>query len=82
MLQIIQKRMYAYWFSGILTLVSVVLMVSWGFNFGIDFKGGTLMEIQFSLDPAPDASAIEQQLSPIALKSLTIQPTNEHVVML
>lgn len=82
MLQIIQKRMYAYWFSGILTLVSVVLMVSWGFNFGIDFKGGTLMEIQFSLDPAPHVSVIEEKLSPIALKSLTIQPTNERGVLL
>lgn len=82
MIQIIQKRIYAYWFSGILTLVSVALMVFWGFNFGIDFKGGTLMEVQFSLDPAPHVSVIEEHLSPIGLKSLTIQPTNERGVLL
>lgn len=74
--------MYAYWFSGILTLVSVILIALWGFNFGIDFKGGTLMEIQFSLDQTPPVSVIEEKLAHIPLKSLTIQPTNERGVLL
>ena len=30
MLQIIQKRKYAYWFSGIITIASVALIVLWG----------------------------------------------------
>lgn len=82
MLQIIQKRIYAYWFSGIITLASIVLILLWGFNFGIDFKGGTLMEVQFSLDAAPAVSVIGESLAPIELKSLTIQPTNERGVLL
>ena len=82
MLQIIQKRIYAYWFSGIITLASIVLILLWGFNFGIDFKGGTLMEVQFSLDAAPTVSVIGESLALIDLKSLTIQPTNERGVLL
>ena len=82
MLQIIQKRIYAYWFSGIITLASIVLILLWGFNFGIDFKGGTLMEVQFSLDAVPAVSVIGESLAPIDLKSLTIQPTNERGVLL
>lgn len=82
MLQIIQKRIYAYWFSGIITLASIVLILLWGFNFGIDFNGGTLMEVQFSLDAAPAVSVIGESLAPIELKSLTIQPTNERGVLL
>lgn len=82
MLQIIQKRKYAYWFSGILTIASVALIVLWGFKFGIDFKGGTLMEVQFALDPVPSVSAIEEQLTPIDLQSLTIQPTDNRGVLL
>ncbi len=82
MLQIIQKRIYAYWFSGIITLASIVLILLWGFNFGIDFKGGTLMEVQFSLDAVPTVSVIGESLAPIDLKSLTIQPTNERGVLL
>jgi preprotein translocase subunit SecF len=82
MLQIIQKRKYAYWFSGIITVASLVLIALWGFNFGIDFKGGTLMEIRFALDPAPQVSVIEERLSAIDLKSLTIQPTDDRGMLL
>lgn len=82
MLQIIQKRKYAYWFSGIITVASLALIALWGFNFGIDFKGGTLMEIRFALDPAPQVSVIEERLSAIDLKSLTIQPTDDRGMLL
>ncbi|MEK9151286.1 MAG: protein translocase subunit SecF [Patescibacteria group bacterium] len=82
MLQIIQKRKYAYWFSGIVTIASVVLIVLWGFNFGIDFKGGTLSEVRFALDPAPQVSDIGAKLSALDLKSLTIQPTGDRGVLL
>lgn len=82
MLQIIQKRKYAYWFSGVITIASMVLIVMWGFNFGIDFKGGTLMEVQFALDPAPQVSEISDKLSVIDLKSLTVQPTDNRGLLL
>ncbi len=82
MLQIIQKRKYAYWFSGILTAASVVLIVLWGFNFGIDFKGGTLMEVRFAIDPVPQVSDISAKLSLLDLKSLTVQPTGDRGVLL
>lgn len=82
MLQIIQKRKYAYWFSGIITVASVALIALWGFNFGIDFKGGTLMEVRFAIDPAPQVSDIAERLAPIGLKSLTIQPTDDRGVLL
>jgi preprotein translocase subunit SecF len=82
MLQIIQKRKYAYWFSGITTVASIVLILLWGLKLGIDFKGGTLMEVQFVLDPAPQVAVIEEKLAPIELKSLTIQPTDNRGVLL
>ncbi|HLC94898.1 MAG TPA: protein translocase subunit SecF [Patescibacteria group bacterium] len=82
MLQIIQKRKYAYWFSGVLTLISVVVIAWWGFRLGIDFKGGTLMEVRFVLDPLPTVSAIEEKLTPLNLRSLTIQPTENNALFL
>lgn len=82
MLQIIQKRKYAYWISGILTVASIVLLVFWGLKFGIDFKGGTLMEVQFSNDPAPQVSEVEGSLRELSLKSLTIQPTDNRGMLL
>lgn len=82
MLQIIQKRHYAYWFSSVLTMASFILIALWGFNFGIDFKGGTLMEVQFTRDPVPPVSEVADRLAPLELKSLTLQPTENRGLLL
>jgi preprotein translocase subunit SecF len=46
MINIIQKRKYTYFFSGILVLLSILAIVVWGLKPGIDFVGGTLMEFK------------------------------------
>lgn len=53
MINIIGKRKYAYIFSGTLTVLSIFVLFFWGLNLGIDFKGGTLMEIQFVKEEMP-----------------------------
>lgn len=75
MLNIIQKRKYAYWFSILITLASILAISTWGLKLGIDFKGGTLMEVQFSLEPTPSVDSVTQSLSELQLLSLTLQPT-------
>ncbi len=82
MLQIIQKRKYAYWTSALLTGASILLVLFWGLKFGIDFKGGTLMEVRFAVSPVPTAQEVEQSLTDIKLKSLTVQPTDNQGVLL
>jgi preprotein translocase subunit SecF len=82
MLQIIQKRKYAYILSVVLTVASIVLLIVWGLKLGIDFKGGTLMEVQFSKDPVPVVQEVETSLSSLGLKSLTIQPTDNRGMLL
>ncbi|MGO4704255.1 protein translocase subunit SecF [Microvirga sp. 2MCAF38] len=39
-------RRWSFPFSAVLSLATVVLFLTVGLNFGIDFKGGTLMELQ------------------------------------
>ena len=39
-------RRVSYPFSAFLSICSVVLFIFWGMNFGIDFAGGTLMELR------------------------------------
>ncbi|WP_210488030.1 protein translocase subunit SecF [Microvirga antarctica] len=39
-------RRFSFPFSAILSLATVILLLTVGLNFGIDFKGGTLMELQ------------------------------------
>jgi preprotein translocase subunit SecF len=82
MLQIIQKRKYAYIFSGVVTTVSLILLLTWGLRLGIDFKGGTLMEVQFSGDPVPSVPEVERSLADISLQSLTVQVTDNRGLLL
>lgn len=59
-MDIIGKRKYTYFISGALTVISLVALLTWGLKLGIDFKGGTLMEVQFSKNeetPTPTEGA-------------------------
>lgn len=77
MWQLIQKRKYAYWFSGVLTVLSIFALATWGLRLGIDYKGGTLMEVQFSEGKVPPVTQTQTTLEALGLRSLTVQPTGE-----
>lgn len=81
MFNIVSKIKYAYIFSITLTVLSVVALFFWGLKLGIDFTGGTLMEIKYAA-AVPSSQEIENELSSLNLKSLTIQPTQNNSVML
>ena len=40
-------RFYAAWFSIITTLLAVFFLATKGLNFGLDFAGGTLVEVTY-----------------------------------
>ncbi len=82
MLQIIQKRKYAYIASGFLTAASIALIAVWGLHFGIDFKGGTLMEVRFSEGVSVEAPQVIESLADLSLNSLTVQPTDGNGMLL
>ena len=82
MLQIIQKRKYTYWLSAVLLVLSAAAIFSWGLRLGIDFKGGTLVEVRFAKDPVPAASDIQSALEPLGLKSLTVQMTEGNAALI
>jgi SecD/SecF fusion protein len=48
------KRKVAYAFSGLLVLLSIVSMLTRGFEFGVDFRGGYSYNIQFSESVNPE----------------------------
>jgi preprotein translocase subunit SecF len=44
----IGKRKPAIFISTVLNLIILVGIATWGFNFGVDFAGGTVVEVQFN----------------------------------
>src|SRR3989344_2864445 len=76
MYQIIQKRKIWYTISTVLSIISIFSLVLWGFKAGIDFTGGTLVELKFN-EARPDNQIIEKSLSELNLTALTLQPVGE-----
>lgn len=67
----IGKRVIAIIFSAILLIGSMALTVQNGLNFGIDFTGGTLIEIR--VGTAPDLSDLRSELNGLGLGAISIQ---------
>jgi len=60
------------WASIIAMLASIALVATFGFNFGVDFKGGSLIEVQSKTGPA-DLAGIRAKLGGLGLGDVQIQ---------
>ncbi len=58
--------------SALLSIVAIVLFFTHGLNFGIDFKGGTLLEVQTKSGPA-DIASMRATLSGLGLGDVQLQ---------
>lgn len=68
--------------SILITLASLVLVVAPGMNFGIDFKGGILIEARF--ENTPDVPTLRSELEGLGLGQIALQAvgTDGHDIML
>ncbi len=81
MYQIIQKRKIWLSISTILVLISLLFLFKWGLNFGIDFTGGSLLEVKF-IDNRPSVTEVNQAMSDLDLGSLVVQPVGDQSMIL
>ena len=67
---------YLVWFaiSGVLILTSIIFLLAWGLHLGIDFRGGTLRDVEFQ--KAVDPGEMRQSLSGAGFPAI-VQPVNE-----
>jgi len=80
-MKIIKYRKIFYIFSGLLVAASVLALVLWQLNFGIDFTGGTIMEINF-LAERPSNDQIREKIKDVDLGSVVLQPTQDKGLIL
>lgn len=80
MVDFIKIRKIFYAVSLVMIIFSVLGMIIWGFNWGIDFKGGTLWELKLTNDK--DLDIIKQILEEDNIKSVIIQKSNNNIVFL
>jgi len=80
MLQIIKNRKIFLSISALLVAVSIVFLSIWGLNFGIDFQGGSLLEVKYE-GYQPSISEIQENLSDVEINNLVIQPTENSYIL-
>ncbi len=79
--KIIQKRNIWLGFSGALFVVFLAALLVWGFKYGIDFTGGSLLEVRFA-GARPTVNQVETGLADLKLNSLIVQPVGDQDMML
>lgn len=77
----IKYRKIYFILSGLLVLASITSLILFQLNLGIEFKGGSLLEVEF-LHGQPSNQAIFEKLSSLDLGSITVQPIAEKSVVL
>jgi preprotein translocase subunit SecF len=73
---IVKNRAIFYTLSVVLSLASVVALVVWGLKPGIDLKGGSIIEIEYSA-ARPSMESLQAKLDPLQLGAYSIRPTGE-----
>jgi preprotein translocase subunit SecF len=76
-MRIINKRKIFLSISAIIVLISVLLWISLGLNLGIDFTGGSLLEVEY-LENRPSQDEVKAVLADLNLEGLNIQETGDN----
>lgn len=78
--RIIQKRAIFLSLSALAVTASILALIFWGLNFGIDFKGGSLLEVEYE-NYQPTIMEIQDGLKEADLHNLVIQPTESTFIL-
>src|ERR671912_280135 len=65
-------RRWSFPFSALMSVVAVLLFFAAGMNFGIDFKGGTLVELQAKA-PQADTGALRERANGLGFGEVEVQ---------
>ncbi len=76
MTTIIKARKIWYIFSIVTFVLAIIAIILWGLNPGIDFTGGSLLELSFSTRP-PENQKISDALTAAGINNVSVQPVGE-----
>lgn len=80
---IVKNRKIFFIIALLLVSMSVFAMVRFGFNFGIDFKGGSILEVSYpkmedGKSLRPDIYSVKETLSTLSLGNTLVSPMGEY----
>ena len=79
---IVKHKNFFVGLSLLLVVLSLTATFGWGLKEGIDFKGGSILEVAYPGGSRPDVVAIKEKITPLNLGEVTIQPSgNTNIVL-
>ena len=78
---IVNNRKFFFALSTLLVVGSIVAMYVYGLNLGIDFKGGSVLEVSYT-NSRPEMSSVKESLNSLGLGNYILTPsgTNNYVL--
>jgi len=73
---VIKNRKIFFLISAFFVIASIFSVVFFGLNFGIDFTGGSIMEVEY-INERPSVLEVEDNISKLGYGEVTVQPTGE-----
>jgi len=73
MIPFVKYRKLYYSISGLLILASLVGFILWGLNWGIDFRGGTSLSVEYE-NQAPSVSQVREAVNDLGFQGSNVQP--------
>lgn len=74
---VVKYRKIFFIISGFTVSLSLIFVLIWGLNFGIDFIGGAISEVSYTGE-RPDKAEIENEISFLNIGNFSLRPTGEN----
>jgi preprotein translocase subunit SecF len=81
MIQLIKNRKIPFTISAIVFVVSLIILFTFGLKPGIDFTGGSLLEVKFT-NERPTITEIQEVYSTLDFGSVVVQPSDQDKMIL
>jgi len=78
----LKYRKIYYSLSALLVVASISFFFIFGLKFGIDFRGGSLMQLKFVSSSVPSSESIQSVLEGLSLGDIVVQSTDKSGVIL
>ncbi|MDD3531258.1 MAG: protein translocase subunit SecF [Candidatus Pacebacteria bacterium] len=76
---IINHRGFFFWLTGLILAGVIGAIVVWGLPLGIDFTGGSLMQVSYE-NGRPALTDIEKQITPVGLGTISVRASGDRAV--
>ncbi len=75
-MELVKARKFTYAFSLVLILASLASLFVYGLKLGIDFTGGSVVEVEYE-SPRPGEEVLHEKMSELGLGQFILQPVGE-----